>query len=176
MPGAALAKAGIGFPIMGVAEGSFWMLPGKERMVLIAAHLCDKVHVKEIGANRGLWVERMLAAVGLGGGFAWCASFVSYCAKLAEFETGPKSGRAAVRNWASWAKDNNLLGFKPTRGDLVYRLDSKTKLGHIGIIIDADPPNVKTIEGNTDGSGSREGDGVYRKSRQIGATWKVIRT
>jgi hypothetical protein len=144
-------------------------------MVLVAAYLCDVVGIRERGKNRGFWVERILQSIGLGPGYAWCAAFVSYCADLAEFSTGPKRGRAAVRSWAEWAKEENRLGFSPQRGDLVYKLNANGT-GHIGVIIGAVNGRARTIEGNTDGGGSREGDGAYRRERMIGGTWKVIRT
>lgn len=176
MPGAKLAAYGIKFPLMGQSEPDFWKLPGKERMVLIAAYLIDVVKIREQGWNRGPWVERVLRSVGLGVGNPWCAAFVSLCAELAEFPIGPKVGRGAVRNWVKWAQANNLLGFKPTRGDLGYFLNANGK-GHIGIILNvADERHVESGEGNTDDGGSREGDGAYRRKRIIGSGWKVIRT
>jgi hypothetical protein len=48
---------------------------------------------------------------------------------------------------------------------------------HIGIAVS--PPdedgNVATVEGNTDAAGSREGGGVYRKSRHVSKIRSRIR-
>lgn len=167
MKGDRLKSVGIEFPIMGTFSDKFWKLPGKERALLVAAYFADKVRVREVGGNnRGPWIGRMLAKTGLSQGYAWCAAFVGYCCWLAEFDAGPKSGRAAVRNWAKWAKTDNRLGFKPERGDLMYWLN-KNQTGHIGFVVDVEGEWVTTIEGNTNGQGSREGDGVYRQKRKI---------
>jgi hypothetical protein len=45
---------------------------------------------------------------------------------------------------------------------------------HVGIIKSVGKTTVVTIEGNTDGSGSREGDGVYERTRTIVSLRKVI--
>jgi hypothetical protein len=48
---------------------------------------------------------------------------------------------------------------------------------HIGIATSAPDKkgNVETIEGNTNGAGSREGDGVYRKTRHVSKIRSRIR-
>lgn len=166
MRGAKLKAYGVGFPLLGQTEEAFWKLPGKERMLLVAAYLCDVVQIREQGWNRGKWVERCLRAVGLGPGYAWCAAFVALCADLAECSIGPKSGRGRVANWAKWAKEDNRIGFKPQRGDLMYWLN-KDGTGHIGVVSDSHDFFVETVEGNTNAEGSREGDGAYRKTRQV---------
>lgn len=164
--GKLLAKYGIRFPLMGQSEARFWALPGRERMVLIAAYLCDVVKVREVKPNEGFWVNRILARTGLGPGYAWCAAFISFCADLAEYDIGPKKGRAAVRNWFDWAKKDNRVGFKPRRGDL-YGWVNPDGRGHIGIATNIVGGKVLGIEGNTNAQGSREGDGAYRKERPV---------
>ncbi len=41
--------------------------------------------------------------------------------------------------------------------------------GHTGLVERMDGYAIHTIEGNTNAAGSREGDGVYRKVRQLSA-------
>ena len=68
-----------------------------------------------------------------------------------------------------WARDNKLVVHSnPTvtnmnPGDvLVFRFS------HTGIYVGpAAPGEIITVEGNTNGSGSREGDGVYQKTRSL---------
>lgn len=135
----------------------------RENALLIAAHLCDVEHVREVGVNRGFWVERFLAGVGLGPGYSWCAAFVAFALKQAGWKDLPK-GAAAVRNWASWAKANGRITAKPERGDLFFWLNADGT-GHMGFVVEATPTTVRTIEGNTNTAGSREGDGCYRRTR-----------
>lgn len=120
---------------------------------------------REHGINRGPLVQRFLASVGLGPGYPWCAAFMSHVLRQAGYVGGPTKGRAAVRNWAKWAKDENKVYLKPKRGDLFYWLN-KNGTGHIGIVAEVNGGTVRTYEGNTNAQGSREGDGVYEKSRQ----------
>jgi hypothetical protein len=50
---------------------------------------------------------------------------------------------------------------------MVFFIDTGGGKGHAGIVVSINGSNIETIEGNTDGSGSREGDGVYRRTRKI---------
>jgi hypothetical protein len=52
-----------------------------ERMLMIAAQLCDVEHVQEepIGSNRGPWVDQFLLDAHTDVGQPWCAAFVAYC-------------------------------------------------------------------------------------------------
>lgn len=175
-----LEAYGIKFPLLGQTAESFVQLPARERFVLVAAWLCDVAKVRESGFNRGTWVERILRSIGLGAGNPWCAAFVSLCAELAEYPIGPKLGRGAVRFWHAWAKKENRLGFKPSRGDLCYSLNKDLK-GHIEIVTEGGDHWVETIGGNTSADNAqellsqREGDGVYRKKRNV-KNWSFIRT
>lgn len=82
----------------------------------------------------------------------------------------PSPGSARVVDWfvrqviwhRDWRKDQ-----PPVESGCVMGLyyEKLGRLGHIGIIEYEDANNYYTIEGNTNGAGSREGDGVYRKIR-----------
>lgn len=137
---------------------------GAERALLVAAEFADKIHVREVGANRGYWVERFLASVGLGPSYAWCAAFVTFCLKTAGAKNLPKHP-ASVLGWMQWAEANNAFLTKPVRGCAFAFMHTKTT-GHIGFVVrETLGPSVATIEGNTNAQGSREGDGVYRRTR-----------
>lgn len=123
--------------------------------------------VKEQGKNAGPWVVLFLSKVGLGPGYAWCAAFVYHCLLKGEAKSLPSKWKAAgVRYWVEWAKKEGRLVQTPQRGDLFYWLNANGS-GHIGFVRNtgAWPQYVETIEGNTDKGGSREGDGVYYRSR-----------
>lgn len=48
------------------------------------------------------------------------------------------------------------------------------RVGHVGFIEKVDGGTITTIEGNTNGGGSREGDGVYRKIRRLSQMHKIV--
>jgi len=104
----------------------------QEKALAWADHFAGK-KVRETGINRGFWVEKFLASVGLGPGYAWCAAFSSYCIRQAGSSAGPGKGRAAVRNWASWSKASARTHVVPKRGDLVYTLNANGT-GHIEFV------------------------------------------
>ena len=118
------------------------------------------------GNNDGVWVEKFLASTGLGKGYAWCAAYQTYIHR----ETGLKSPKSArVVDWFKtpvWERKNN--SYQPEAepgmvGALYY--PQLKRYGHILLIVGQDKNNYYTIEGNTNGAGSREGDGVYKKIR-----------
>lgn len=116
-------------------------------------------------------------------GYAWCASFVCWAVKKAMEEGGKFTfkrpttpGAFAFETW-SLAQDNSTWTKKPAgndiqRGDLVI-----FNFSHIGIALGS--PDSKgvfpTVEGNTNQAGSREGDGVYKKTRNISSVRSRIR-
>ena len=142
----------------------FWALPIGERVLQLAAARIGETEVKR---NSSPWIDRFLASVGLTPGYAWCASFVYWTCRTAGVpaELLPQRRQAAaVIEWRNWAKANDLITTKPRRGDLMFWVNS-SGMGHIGFVTSVTGGEVKTIEGNTNRAGSREGDGVYRKVR-----------
>lgn len=155
-------------------QETFWLLPLTERALHIAA---ARIGEREIRRNSSPWIDRFLSAVGLNPGYAWCASFVYWSLIAAGWPADklPQRRKAAgVVNWARWAEQNGLLTDEPRRGDLMFWVNPDGVTGHIGFITSAVGITLKTIEGNTDGDGSREGDGVYRKSRRLEGRIRAI--
>jgi len=153
-----------------------------ERALLVAAHECDVLHVHEVGGeNRGERVEEYLAAAGLGPGNPWCASFVTWCLRKAGYQGGPQAGAGAVRYWAKWAEDRGRLlsgGAFARRGDLFLWLN-EDGTGHTGFVCEVARKLgfwwVRTLEGNSNEAGSREGDAVVRKWRAVTARFRFVR-
>lgn len=153
-----------------------------ERALQVAAHEADVLKVKEEGGNnRGKRVEMYLKGVGLGPGNPWCAAFVSYCLLDAGYPFGPTTGRAAVRNWKAWADKHGKSLYNAmlaNRGDLGGWLNPN-KTGHIFFIAEVKKTLgiwwVRTIEGNSNEDGSREGDRVVRKWRRVTSKMFFIR-
>lgn len=153
-----------------------------ERALLAAAHECDVLHVHEEGGpNHGERVEDYLRTVGLGPGNPWCAAFVTWCLRKAGYQQGPQQGAGAVRNWAKWAEDRGKLlsgGAFAKRGDLFLWLNAN-QTGHIGFVCETTKKAglwwVRTLEGNSNENGSREGDRVVRKWRLATAKFRFVR-
>ncbi len=107
----------------------------------------------------------------------WCAAFVCWVVREAMQATGVQATATFKRpttasawdfiNWSLRQDDSTQTKRDPaddTRpGDIVV-----FKFSHIGIAVEApDGGYVGTIEGNTDGEGSREGGAVLHKRRRL---------
>lgn len=121
------------------------------------------------GQSDGHWnnIEKYAAQVpGLewANGQPWCAVFVSWVAlKAGAPNIFPRTASCDVG--AQWFKDRGLWSESPTVGAQVF-YGTASDLNHTGVVIDFDATVIVTVEGNTNTSGSREGDGVYRKVRR----------
>ena len=146
----------------------------RNRVIKIAE---SYVGVRELtGNNDGEEVEMFLHSTGLSKGYAWCAAFASHVF----IEAGVKAPLSA---WSpDWFKTNvvyfrsniTIDKFKSKPGQVFgLYFESKGRIAHIGIIIKEDKLHYITIEGNTDGSGGREGDGVYKKIRTKRSIYKI---
>lgn len=142
-------------------------LPFPESFVQFAAYHCDILHVEEVprGSNSGEWVNRYLASAGVDPGEPWCASFITYLLKFVGHMPAV-SGPAAVASWAHWAEKHGAIVSQPKRGDLFFLLHANGQ-GHIGIVLENTGGKIRTIEGNSNDDGSREGYEVVRRSRAI---------
>lgn len=97
-----------------------------------------------------------------GYGYPWCAVFVSWCAYMADLAgLYPRTASCVVG--VSWFKERKRWSEYPAIGAQVF-YGSGGK-AHTGIVYKYDVTYVYTIEGNTNSSGSAEGDGVYEKKR-----------
>jgi len=118
-----------------------------------------------------------------GPGWPWCAAFVCFCfkavANMGDVRysfTLPKT--AGAYDFENWARKNSkyIDVIKPPfdkilPGDVVI-----FNFSHIGISLSEIKNNkISTIEGNTNQKGSREGDGVYKKTRRLSLIRSVLR-
>jgi hypothetical protein len=130
----------------------------------------SQIGVREAtGRNDGVDVEKYLASVKLGPGYAWCAAFVNWTLKECGYKT-------ANSGWSpDWFPITRIVS-DPRAGDVfgIYFPDKK-RIAHVGFIDDWGDTRVKTVEGNTNGAGSREGNGVYRKIRLNSQIYRVAR-
>tara|TARA_R100001510_G_scaffold57738_1_gene67307 strand:- start:13818 stop:14573 length:756 start_codon:yes stop_codon:yes gene_type:complete len=149
----------------------------------------SQVGVREVGGNnQGAQIDAYEGATWLNpaGDYAWCASFICWVVREALRATGfqpdwerPRTpGAYAFRD--KWGPAQENRGVKVLRGSRVKVLPGDIivfTFSHVGMArSSADGgAGVPTIEGNTNGSGSREGDGVYRKTRQRSQISAIVR-
>jgi len=138
---------------------------------------------EEGGENQGDDVRKYLWNAGINVPAPWCAAAVQFWTDVASRIIGARNPLDDVKREALVADYVTLaesLGWivPPERclpGDLVcFRFGSTGRWNHIGIVMD--PPvllgpgrwsTVRTIEGNTNAGGGREGDGVFMKLRSV---------
>lgn len=135
--------------------------------------------VRESRANAGREIDHMLRNAGITVAAPWCAAFVQDVTDSAARALGVVNPldavklEALVQSYVNWAESEGRMfrdASKVVPGDLVcFKFAPYTRWNHIGIV--RVPPTaegvLKTIEGNTNVAGSREGDGVYEKSRNV---------
>lgn len=96
-------------------------------------------------------------------GQPWCATFVSWCAMKADLAAYfPRT--ASTDAAAKWWKDRHQWSEYPAIGAQVL-FGTAGDMNHTGLVYAYDGTYIYTVEGNTNTSGSREGDGVYLKKR-----------
>lgn len=130
-------------------------------------------HPREVGGqNRGPWV-RLYMDGNEGQPWAWCAGFVCFCLKQAcntlkidlpitpSFSCDSLAASAKVKEIFVGRKDAGPGSF------FLYRR-TPTDWTHTGIVVIANSETIKTIEGNTNDSGSREGYEVCARTRGYG--------
>ena len=151
----------------------------------------SQVGVRESGRNSGVDVRKYQEATNLEErGFAWCAAFVDWCIMewLKEPEVvawlglkvrTPEEWRpktALAWGFLNWAKDRpnttDVLtpSDKAQAGDIVMFTFS-----HVGIVVSDNGRTIQTVEGNTNEEGSREGDGVYYRTRNKSLVRRYVR-
>lgn len=95
-------------------------------------------------------------------GMAWCQTFQAWLFRTAGIASlAPLSASCAYS--VDWFKDRGRFSFYPAVGAQVFF--GSYGGAHVGIVTKYDADYVWTVEGNTNGNGSAEGDGVYAKKR-----------
>jgi hypothetical protein len=148
-----------------------------------------EIGVSEIGGtNCGPRVNEYKAATWLDPkkGWPWCAAFICWVVREAASQSGIKftptfrrprtAGAWDLENWSK-DQDSSTNTKKPPRGDILPGDIVIFKFSHVGFALTSPDKagNIKTIEGNTDGAGSREGGAVLKKSRHVSKIRSRIR-
>lgn len=137
-------------------------LPIRQQLINIFQ---SQVGVKQVTNNSGPEIDMYLAAVGLDPGYAWCGALLGWGFK--ELKLPIPNGAA----WSpSWFPNSKVIKNKDVQvadvGGLYF--SSLGRIAHVFVFEedwDNDKNLITTIEGNTNDTGSRTGDGVYRKYR-----------
>lgn len=141
----------------------------------VIATATAEIGVKEVGNNRGRRVGQYLSICNLPEGYAWCAAFVCWCLEQCYVES-PRNAMAAVVSTKNIVyKKNKGHQLPPVQDILAFGLwyQNLNRIGHTGIITNYQGNTAITIEGNTNGSGSRDGDGVHQKIRPINTIYVI---
>jgi hypothetical protein len=133
--------------------------------------------VREIKPNRSPEIDSMNTAVHVPLGSSWCASFVSWVFTN-NYIPNPQSA------WSpNFAKQKDKIWGKNLKNNINIKQDDVCtfyysnlgRVGHVEIIYKADDKYIYTISGNTNVTGSREGDGCYRKKRELSKVYAITR-
>lgn len=138
----------------------------------------QQLNVIETSKNRSIMIDIYNSNVGVVLGSPWCASFVSYVFDI-NHVINPHSAYSP-----DFAKKRDIV-FIPKKNitPVIYAGDVFTlyytnlgRVGHTGIIEGVTKDGfLITIEGNTNNVGSREGDRVMRKKRDINKVYAITR-
>ena len=152
--------------------------------VALTAETQIGVH-EEGGNNQGANILKYQQCTWLTPGpWAWCAAFVDWCVVNAmkslstkfTFKAPQTAGAWDLENWCHNV-DNSAVLNKPHHGDIQRGDIVIFNFHHTGIALSSPHANgvFWTCEGNTNDSGSRDGDGVYKKTRNVSQVRSVIR-
>lgn len=154
-----------------------------QKMVALAR---EEIGVSEVdGTNCGPRVDEYKAATWLDAdkGWPWCAAFICWLVREAiegedvKFKRPRTAGAWDFENWAKQQVANGVDLRKPTNEDIKAGDIVVFSFSHIGLAVkDIDSSGyVTTIEGNTNGAGSREGGSVLEKNRHVSKIRSRIR-
>ncbi len=143
------------------------------------------IGIRETGKNSGKRIKQYLATVGLKQeGHPYCIAAVCTWIKEAAAAGGVKPellfSPSCIRFLDYAAKTHHVLlppEITPGMLPAVFIIDHGKGKGHAGLAIGMsdDGLTLDTIEANTNPSGSREGDGVYARTRQLSEIVAFVR-
>jgi hypothetical protein len=164
-----------------LTQEAYDALDFREKALMWAAYHADVLHVQEHphGSNRGPEIDEYLRYTGTPLGNPWCAAAVSWCLHKAGWEKFKSAGVLQWWNGRDASGDRytrNHTGFYevkiPKRGDLF--LNIKPGHTHEGFVLDVEGDEFKSLAGNTNSDGSREGYTWARKVLKL-APYKFLR-
>lgn len=153
-----------------------------DKLVFLAR---NEIGVEEVdGSNCGVRVDTYKSATNLPPheAWPWCAAFVCWLVREAIRTDGPytfaRPTTAGAWDFENWSKkqDNSTHTLRNPGNDIKAGDIVIFKFSHIGLCVrSAEAGRIRTVEGNTDAAGSREGGGVFEKSRSLDSIKTRIR-
>lgn len=146
------------------------------KIIEIAKSYIGKKEKKNNSGFEDPQMEKDMKEVGWQPGWAWCAGFIEMIAWKAFPEKKDKikglfvpSAVSTYRNLVGAGHQRSMI---PEVGDFVFfqKMEDGNPLwtGHCGIVSEViNATTFKSIEGNTNAGGSREGDSVQEKKRHV---------
>jgi hypothetical protein len=154
----------------------------RERLVEIAT---KDVGIYETSRNHGLGIEKFWGATNYDKGYQdrqpYCAAAMCYWVREWLKETQVlralnftridaikwRCKSPAAFGWQEWAEKKGLLVMNNSKSNILHTGDIMVlKISHIALVVTDKNDLVTTIEANTNSTGSREGQGVMRKTRK----------
>lgn len=156
-------------PTFNLTEEVWNNLPIQEKALHWAASQL-RLNAREIpaGSNWGPFVKIYLRAALLFSPAFWCAAFGYWCIRQAGFtKKGPKIP-ASTKSWIAWAYKNKVVVplDQVQRGDIVVYYKEGVG-GHLMFAADNVNNVIRTIEGNSNTDGSRNGQKVCELHRLV---------
>ncbi|HEY0597978.1 CHAP domain-containing protein [Sphingopyxis sp.] len=156
--------------------------PGGEAAAALGVAISQIGVMEEpLGSNRGPMVDKYQTASGLtlprgnAPGYFWCMSFVYWCFKQGSAATAfPKTaGCLDAWNKVKRADPQRIITRAQALADpalvkpgMVFILDYGGGAGHTGFVRQSVGGALKTLEGNTNPTGNRNGLGVFELNRR----------
>lgn len=159
-------------PVSYLTDEAYSKLPAVERALHQARSQVGQEE-KPRGSNWGGMVTEYIKSTGLNVACFWCAAYVTWCLKQAQYSGKLPKHRASTYYWYVFGKENNILHKTPQRNDLFVWNGANG--GHIGWVIRVNGNRFWTLEGNSNNDGSRNGYKVVEHERTIESLKKYPR-
>jgi hypothetical protein len=136
------------------------------------------VGTKEIGtSNRGPLIDAFNNRANAPMGSPWCAAFMAYVGSESLGSAYPCPLTADCDVLLSFGRRRKILHRQAAPGDLFLRINpgDADDATHTGCVTSSDESGCKTIEGNTNDTGAREGTSVLARARAYSDTLVFVR-
>lgn len=157
--------------------------PHVAKLVLQEAHHYLGVQETPRSSNRGVeidyWLTQTFTTVPKAQrlGAPWCQAWAWCMGQQALGYRWPVPRTASVQAVYQWAETARCLAEQPREGDLFLLWHAGlNRYAHIGFVTQVLPTGAfKSLEGNTNPGGSRDGWGVYERERGPGGKMAFVR-
>lgn len=151
----------------------------KDARLLFSLAMESCVGIYEQGQNNhGPMVELIQSTIGRAEGEPWCMALVQTCLAFAEVMTSKVSPVFPTEHCMTCFRETPAIQRvrTPARGAIVIWKNGSSDSGHTGIFVEpVDKAAMRTVEGNSSGDGSRDGDcvGWHTRNKTITGSLKV---